>query len=237
METSQDPSQVTSFPEANEPQDPNRLPSPARAEAAMADKRQISSSETPSSHSQDAEKPPINPWMDPKSFPDGGAKAWLAVAGSSACLFVSFGWVNCIGVFQDYYQTHQLREYSPSQIAWIPSLQIFFMLAGGPFVGKVFDDYGPHHLLFAGTFFHVFGLMMTSLSKKYYQFLLSQAVCSAIGASCVFYPAFTCVWHRPLFPDALDLLNPRSQPGSSIREAPPWALSQQAPLWGALSFL
>jgi nitrate/nitrite transporter NarK len=67
------------------------------------------------------------------------------------------------------------------------------MLALGPLVGKIFDDYGPRYLLLSGTFFHVFGLMMTSLSKKYYQFLLSQAVCSAIGASCVFYPAFTCV--------------------------------------------
>lgn len=203
METSHDPSQVASFPEENGAQDPNRLPSPDETEAAMVDERQISSSGNPSSHIQDAEnakKPPMNLLMDPKSFPDGGAKAWLAVASSSACLFVSFGWVNCIGVFQDYYQTHQLREYSPSQIAWIPSLQLFFMLAGGPLVGKVFDDYGPQYLLLAGTFFHVFGLMMTSLSKKYYQFLLSQAVCSAIGASCVFYPAFTCVWHRPLFP-------------------------------------
>lgn len=35
--------------------------------------------------------------------------------------------------------------------------------------------------------------MMTSISKKYYQFLLGQAVCSAIGASMIFYPAFTCV--------------------------------------------
>jgi hypothetical protein len=203
METSHDPSRAASFPEENGAQDPNRLPSPGKTEAAMVGERQISSSGNPSSHIQDAEnaeKPPMNPWMDPKSFPDGGAKAWLTVAGSSACLFVSFGWVNCIGVFQDYYQTHQLREYSPSQIAWIPSLQLFFMLAAGPLVGKIFDDYGPRHLLLAGTFFHVFGLMMTSLSKKYYQFLLSQALCSAIGASCVFYPAFTCVWHRPLFP-------------------------------------
>lgn len=203
METSHDPSQVASFPEENGAQDPNRLPSPDKTEAAMVGERQISSSGNPSSHIQDAEnaeKPPMNPWMDPKSFPDGGTKAWLAVAGSSACLFVSFGWINCIGVFQDYYQTHQLREYSPSQIAWIPSLQLFFMLAAGPLVGKIFDDYGPRHLLLVGTFFHVFGLMMTSLSKKYYQFLLSQALCSAIGASCVFYPAFTCVWHRPLSP-------------------------------------
>lgn len=67
------------------------------------------------------------------------------------------------------------------------------MLFGGPFVGKVFDDYGPRYLLATGAFLHVFGLMMTSISKKYYQFLLSQAICSAIGASMVFYPAFTCV--------------------------------------------
>ena len=70
---------------------------------------------------------------------------------------------------------------------------VFFMLFGGPFVGKIFDDYGPRYLLAGGAFLHVFGLMMASISKKYYQFLLSQAVCSAIGASMVFYPAFTCV--------------------------------------------
>ena len=33
--------------------------------------------------------------------------------------------------------------------------------------------------------------MMASISEEYYQFLLSQAVCSPIGASMVFYPAFS----------------------------------------------
>lgn len=70
---------------------------------------------------------------------------------------------------------------------------VFFMLFGGPFVGKIFDDYGPSYLLIVGTFLHVFGLIMTSISKKYYQFLLSQAICSAIGASLIFYPSFICV--------------------------------------------
>lgn len=69
------------------------------------------------------QKPAANPWMDPKSFPEGGAQAWLTVAGASACLFVSFGWINCVGVFQEYYQTHQLRQYSASDVAWIPALQ------------------------------------------------------------------------------------------------------------------
>lgn len=146
---------------------------------------------------------------DPKVFPEGGAAAWLTVAGSSACLFVSFGWVNCVGVFQDYYQLHQLKDYTASEIAWIPSLQstshlsfarmklilvpVFFMVFMGLFIGKVFDDYGPRPLLIVGTFLHVFGLMMASISEEYYQILLSQAVCSAIGSSMVFYPAFSCV--------------------------------------------
>lgn len=72
------------------------------------------------------------------------------------------------------------------------------MFAGGIFAGKVFDDYGPRYLLIAGTFLHVFGLMMTSISKTYYQILLSQAVCSATGASLVFTPAFSSVC--PVFP-------------------------------------
>jgi len=67
------------------------------------------------------------------------------------------------------------------------------MLATGPVVGKAFDDYGPFLLLPAGTFLQVIGLMMASISTKYYQLLLSQAICSALGASMVFYPAFACV--------------------------------------------
>lgn len=73
------------------------------------------------------------------------------------------------------------------------------MFAGGIFAGKIFDDFGPRALLVSGTFLHVFGLMMTSISKTYYQILLSQAVCSAIGASLVFSPAFSSVSTSQLF--------------------------------------
>ncbi|KXX78516.1 putative transporter MCH4 [Madurella mycetomatis] len=126
-------------------------------------------------------------------FPEGGTRAWLAVSGASACLFVSFGWVNCAGIFQQHYQLNQLSAYTPSEISWIPAFQVFFMVFSGILVGKVFDDHGPAILLAVGTFLHVFGLMMTSISTAYYQILLSQAICSGIGASMVFFPAFNCV--------------------------------------------
>ena len=63
------------------------------------------------------------PTNESDAYPEGGAKAWLAVSGASACLFVSFGWVNVAGFFQEYYITHQLSQHTPSEVAWIPSLQ------------------------------------------------------------------------------------------------------------------
>ncbi|RDW63804.1 hypothetical protein BP6252_11349 [Coleophoma cylindrospora] len=136
-------------------------------------------------------KPP--PGMAPADFPDGGLTAWAVCAGAWCCLFASFGWITCIGVFQTYYQEHQLKNYSPSEVAWIPSVEIFIMQMGAPFCGKVFDGYGPRYLLLFGTVVHVFGIMMASLGKTYYQIFLAQSVCSAMGAACLFYGGMNSV--------------------------------------------
>lgn len=92
----------------------------------------------------------VSPW-DPSQVPDGGLRAWMVVSGAFCCVFCSFGWLNCeetcwkcpglkqdwrldcttgIGIFQDYYQSHQLRNYSPSAVSWIASLELFIMFAG-----------------------------------------------------------------------------------------------------------
>lgn len=89
---------------------------------------QQSSEQDPESNISVTSKPetsvpvPIIATFDPHSFPEGGAQAWLTVAGAAAFLFVSFGWINSIGIFQEYYQDNLLKDYTPSQIAWIPSL-------------------------------------------------------------------------------------------------------------------
>ncbi|KAJ4343891.1 hypothetical protein N0V87_000174 [Didymella glomerata] len=147
------------------------------------------STETQSAAPTDA---PVNPFH-PSQFPDGGKDAWLCLLGGFCCLFCSFGWINCLGVFQNYYQTNQLRNYSPSSIAWIPSIEIFMMFFPGPIVGWAFDNYGPKYLLLFGTFFHVFGLMMTSLCTEYYQFILAQAICSPLGLNCIFNAATSTI--------------------------------------------
>lgn len=140
----------------------------------------------------DTEKatPPKPPGSD---APDGGLQAWLVVVGAWCVSFCSFGWLNSIGVFQQYYQTELLRGHSSSTIAWIPSLQIFFMMGMGPVVGSLYDHFGPRWLILGGSILHVFGIMMASISKEYYQILLSQGVCSAIGVAAISQPAFNCL--------------------------------------------
>lgn len=131
--------------------------------------------------------------INPADFPDGGLEANLVALGSWFCLFCSFGWINCIGVFQEYYEVHLLTGYSSSTVSWIPSMETFMMFLGGPFAGIVFDNYGPRYLLLGGSLLHVFGLMMTSLSTQYYQLFLAQGVCSALGASAVFFAAMNSI--------------------------------------------
>ncbi|CEI61304.1 hypothetical protein FVEN_g5976 [Fusarium venenatum] len=118
---------------------------------------------------------------------DGGHRAWLSTFGAWWAMFITFGWVNSLGVFQSYYEQNLLQKYLPSQIAWIASVQQCLTYSAGIFLGKIFDDYGPRWLLIIGGIAQVFGLMMTSISTEYYQVFLSQAICSALGASAVMY--------------------------------------------------
>ncbi|KAH8882023.1 putative monocarboxylate transporter [Thozetella sp. PMI_491] len=130
---------------------------------------------------------------DADEAPDGGARAWLVVLGAWCASFCGYGWINSIGTFQEYYQAGPLKDYSASQIAWIPSMQIFFMSVLGPVIGRIHDRYGIRMLVAVGSFLHVFGLMMASLSTEYYQFMLSQGVCSSIGVASVFICALSTI--------------------------------------------
>ncbi|KAM7222955.1 MFS general substrate transporter [Rhypophila decipiens] len=146
-----------------------------------------------SSDPENVVPPPKDNDDNNSQIPDGGRQAWLVVLGAWCVSFCSYGWINSIGTFQEYYQSGPLKEYSVSQISWIPSLQIFFMSFVGPVIGRIYDRYGLRWLMVVGSVMHVFGLMMASLSSKYYQFMLSQGVCSAIGVAICFLSAISVI--------------------------------------------
>ncbi|KAF7860283.1 hypothetical protein EAF04_008411 [Stromatinia cepivora] len=131
-----------------------------------------------------------NPHAD---IPNGGVVAWLQVVGSFFLFFNSWGIVNMFGAFQTFYENDLLSHESPSNVSWIGSIQAFLLLLVGVITGPLFDAGLFRPLLFTGTFLVVFGMMMTSISKTYWEVILAQAVCMGIGLGCLFVPSVAIV--------------------------------------------
>ncbi|KAJ5834259.1 hypothetical protein N7447_000285 [Penicillium robsamsonii] len=130
-----------------------------------------------------------------ESYSDGGLQAWLVVLGSWCAALPSFGLMNTTGVFADWIATHQLHESSRGAVSWIFSVHVFFLLIGGMQVGPIFDRYGPKQLLVLGTIGLTTAVMSFSVSKEYYQFMLSFGVLGGISASMIFTPSVSVITH------------------------------------------
>lgn len=63
-----------------------------------ADLAASAAAQAPLADPEEAGQPGLPPSaFDPRQAPDGGAQAWICVAGSSFVLFCSFGWINTVG--------------------------------------------------------------------------------------------------------------------------------------------
>jgi hypothetical protein len=111
-----------------------QITSPTDSNSSLHEKTNLDP-ETP----QDPSQIPVN---DFGPAPEGGTKAWLNAAGAFCVLFTCLGFTSCFGVLQEYYSTHQLRDHTPSDVAWIGSLTNFIQFSGGAIGGPMFDRYG-----------------------------------------------------------------------------------------------
>ncbi|EEU36738.1 uncharacterized protein NECHADRAFT_97245 [Fusarium vanettenii 77-13-4] len=129
------------------------------------------------------------------TFPEGGLTAWLVVFGSWCSMVCIYGLINTSAVFESYFKTHQLLDYSHSQIGWIFSLYLFLVFLVGVQVGPVFDRFGPRVLVAAGCTLIVLGLMLLSLSRTYYQIIMTYSVLGGLGGALLNAPAYGAIAH------------------------------------------
>ncbi|KAJ0414664.1 major facilitator superfamily domain-containing protein [Aspergillus carlsbadensis] len=141
----------------------------------------------------DVETPQPEQKAAPPPPPDGGSTAWLQVVGAFFLFFNSWGVINTFGVYQTYYENTLLPQYSASSISWIGTIQGFLLFLAGIVAGPIFDKGYLKALIAVGSFLVVFGLMMTSLSSKYYQVFLAHGITVGIGCAFLFLPSVAIV--------------------------------------------
>lgn len=122
--------------------------------------------------------------------------------------------INTWGAYQTYYEQHLLVGISSSSIAWIGSLQSFLLMLIGVITGPLFDLGYFRTLISVAAFVMPFGLMMTSISTKYWQLILAQGVCVGLAAGCLFVPSVALL--PQYFRRKRGLANGLAASGSSI---------------------
>jgi MFS family permease len=99
--------------------------------------------------------------------------------------------LNSFGVFQTYYELDApaLSGQSAFAIGWIGSTQSALFFVATLVVGPMFDLGYFQSLLRVGTVLLVVSMFLLSVSRQFYQILLTQSVLFGLGAGCVFLPA------------------------------------------------
>lgn len=103
------------------------------------------------------------------------------------------GFTLTYGAFQSYYRTSLLSSSSASAISWIGTTQAWLLIVVGVLSGPLFDMGYFRSMLLIGNFLVVFGVMMLSLSTKYWQVFLSQGICMGLGAGLLYIPSLAMV--------------------------------------------
>lgn len=106
-------------------------------------------------------------------------------------VFNTWGMIATFGVFQQYYTLHLGLE--PSAVSWIGSLQMLGHFSLGMLTGRMFDAGLFYWSVIPGMVIAAFGMFMTSLCTKYWQFFLAQGLMNGLGNGMQFAPAMSLI--------------------------------------------
>ncbi|OCT51584.1 putative MFS monocarboxylate transporter [Cladophialophora carrionii] len=103
------------------------------------------------------------------------------ILGTFFVFFTTWGVASSFSAYQAYYQQDLLADHTPSVISWIGTVQVALLGFTGIVSGALYDRGYIRTLLVVGGAMVVFGFMMLSLAKEFYQVILAQGVCIGLG--------------------------------------------------------
>lgn len=128
---------------------------------------------------------------EPGPPPNGGWNAWSMVLIGHLIIFNTWGYINSFGLFQAYYVEALGR--SPSDIAWVGSIQIWLTFSLGAIAGRATDAGYFKFIITLGLTLQLIGIFGTSFATEYWQMFLAQGICQGIGCGLCFCSTVTVV--------------------------------------------
>ncbi|KAI0816374.1 major facilitator superfamily domain-containing protein [Xylaria sp. FL0064] len=129
------------------------------------------------------------------SYPEGGSEAWLVVLGAWCAMIPSMGLLNTLAILQAWVSENELPNLPESTVGWIFSSYAFFLYFTGAQTGSIFDAYPVRVLVIPGSIGIVASVFLFSVSKEFYQYLLSFGVLGGISSSLLFNPSISAIGH------------------------------------------
>lgn len=128
-----------------------------------------------------------NTSSDNTATADDGAsyRGWISITAASAILFIGIGYTNTFGVFADEYEKNLLSAQPADKIIVIGSIaaSLYFIL--GALTGRVSDILGYRACLAIGACLMTGSMFAASVSREFYQLLLSQGLMFGFGLAFV----------------------------------------------------
>lgn len=115
------------------------------------------------------------------------------VVGSFLVFANIWGFAFTFGSFQSYYQNTLLPCESASSISWIGTVSSFLLICIGVVSGPIFDLGYFRTCLFIGAVGQTLGVMLMSISDKYWQLFLTQGLLIGITTGLLYLPSLTLV--------------------------------------------
>ncbi|CEF84435.1 unnamed protein product [Fusarium graminearum] len=155
---------------------------------------------------------------DQVPHPDRGWRSWCSILSCHLIFMNTCGWVNSSGAFQMYYTEN--TSLPAGNISWIGSIGACFLFFFGALTSCLVYANTVCWIFSIGIILQFFGLILTSVCREYWQYILAQGVLIGLGHGLIFCPALAVLstdfaTRRPLEIGEAGHLDPRADTGQT----------------------
>ncbi|KAM6153299.1 monocarboxylate transporter 2 [Erethizon dorsatum] len=134
---------------------------------------------------------PPTPSAPPQYPPPDGGWGWVVVGAAFISIGFSYAFPKAVTVF--FKDIQEIFNTSYSEIAWISSIMLAVMYAGGPISSVLVNKYGSRPVVIVGGLLCCFGMILASFSNSVIQLYLTVGFIGGLGLAFNLQPALTII--------------------------------------------